>query len=269
MPGAGPHVAGCCLAAIYARCVVSVQPPCVSFVLRRGEISPSRPDRRPVRIAPTVTAAVSARSTWAPIATDGAPASVAAARSSGAQPPRDRPARTGWPRLGGAPPRSASATPSRGAAARRSRRSRSPRAARDDGTAGRRRGPRPGAGRRPWRPGRRPTAPPTERRGTGVIRSTPSSVSFCTTSSGRSPFTSANATVIAGSVAGDGLDRDRWARADRRSERVASGRPRHRAPAARRRAGAAPAARWWASSGASSGASRSATSANGPGWSAG
>ena len=103
----------------------------------------------------------------------------------------------------------------------------------------------------------------------GTIRSTPSSVSFWTTSSGRSPFTSANATVIAGASRAVALDRPG------RLGRVAEARrpPSTGAVAEHERiAGAQRAARargGGASAGSSCGASRSATSANGPGWSAG
>ena len=52
-----------------------------------------------------------------------------------------------------------------------------------------------GLARRPWP---RPTARRERSATNGTMRSTPSSVSFCTASSGRSPLTSANATVIGG-----------------------------------------------------------------------
>ena len=67
----------------------------------------------------------------------------------------------------------------------------------------------------------------TERSATsGTIVSAPTSVSFCTTHSGRSPLTGAKTTVIAGSAAGDEGDLSRG------FERISE--PRRRATGPRR-----------------------------------
>ncbi len=168
--------------------------PCVVVLLtERGyaRVSTS-PARRPHRKAPATTAAVSARSTvgprptgWEagqlvfvppPFGTDGHHRAVEGGRSAR----RGEPGRIGR---------------DTGQFGRRGRPGRSPRAATVGGTGRPPRGP-PGAdGRRPVRP-RSPSQRTTDRAvREGTMRSTPSSVSFWTTHSGRSPLTGAKATV--------------------------------------------------------------------------
>ena len=157
---------------------------------------PTRDDRRAVSRAPAVTAAVSAR------------------RRRVAQPDRGEPeprARLVAPTALGADRHDrvlgATAAPRRGRPARATPRPPARRAvvgAATSGSQARRRLGRglPGHPARAARPPDRPAAPSqrtTERSAvSGTIRSTPSSVSFWTTHSGRSPLAGAKATVIAG-----------------------------------------------------------------------
>ena len=73
--------------------------------------------------------------------------------------------------------------------------------------------------------GRRPTAPRRARRRTGSMRSMPSSVSFCTVSSGRSPLTRANATVIGGAGRGSATTSPAASRSGPAPSRAARQRP--------------------------------------------
>jgi hypothetical protein len=124
-----------------------------------------------------------------------------ASRSSGVHPPSGPMSTTGRSSVGGAPAASASAAPGRAATESK------PAIGATSGSHVRRHCMaawramvRHRSTRRSARPGsHRATDRPATN---GTIRSTPSSVSFCTTNSGRSPFTSANATVIGGSGRG-------------------------------------------------------------------
>ena len=139
-----------------------------------------------------------------------------------------------------------------------------PRAARPAATAWPPRGP-PGPAARRCPSARSPSQRTTERAAAnGTMRSTPSSVSFCTTSSGRAPLTRANPTVSAGAAhaAGPTPARSAPSAAPNRARRH---RPRRRTPSPRPRpAAAATRSRWWRSAGSSSGRSRSSTNTVGP-----
>ena len=152
----------------------------------------------PLRIAPSnapaAMAAVSARSTCGPSPALSGSGGAARRRTSR---PRDRPPPRGA--RGRRAPDPGRGAPRRGRPGRPRRSPAPPRAASTGGPA------RMAASRdrrqalvhagRPWP---RPTGPPSGRHGTATIRSTPSSVSFCTTRSGLSHLVRAKATVSSG-----------------------------------------------------------------------
>ena len=151
------------------------------------------------------------------------------ASSSSSHPPSGPMATTGWAREGGSPPGWArhGRTPGRRRPAPPPWRRRPPRAARAAGTGRTPPGPPGAAGHRPLGPAPPPSAPPSGRYRRGTMRSTPSSVSFWTTHSGRSPLAGAKATVIVGR-----RPRSACVTADRRATRMAAGSTRPAAGAA-------------------------------------
>ena len=169
--------------------VIAAIPPAAATVPVRSEASS----------APAVTAAVSARSTLSPNPTVGRPE-----RQLVGAPPALGP--DGHDALGQRGPVPAQLGQDDLARATQRRqlgeraRCRRPRAARRGGTGRPPRGPPGAAARRVACPRARSSAPRCARLRSGTMRSMPSSVSFWTTHSGRSPLTGAKATVSAGSA---------------------------------------------------------------------
>ena len=132
------------------------------------------------------------------------PSAGRADRSSGAHPPSGPTSSTGWSRLGATPVRSANAAPGRAASVARS--ATSSMTGRVGPVALHRRRARHRRSRTIALAAFASSHRTTDRSArNGTIRSMPSSVSFCTMSSGLSPFTSAKPTVSAGAGRG-GLD---------------------------------------------------------------
>ena len=193
--------------------------------------------RRAASSAPTVIAAVSARRTFAPMRTRGRPAD----RSAGDHPPSGPTSTVGSARATvRRPPRSASAAPGRSATSANVVDRVDPGQPRPaalhgrlPGDVGEPAGLAVGLGRVPSHDARSAT--------NGTMRSTPSSVSFWTVSSGRSPLTRANATVIGGAGRGSATTSPAVVDLGAGPSRAARQCPRRRRPSpGRRGAGADP-----------------------------